>query len=178
MDWRARSMHRPVFNEPGHAHELTFTCFHRYRFFQAESTCQWLADAIADARLALEFALWAYVFMPEHIHLLIYPKRAPHDLRIILQEIKEPVGRKAVQYLRDHAPEWLPRITVKRGQRVDAPLLASGRRLRSQRLRATDGAGDDRIHPRQSSASRVGRQGRTVEMVQRRLVRGQELTEA
>ena len=32
MDWRLRSMRRPVFNEPGQPHEPTFSCIHRYRF--------------------------------------------------------------------------------------------------------------------------------------------------
>ena len=32
MDWRLRSMRRPTVNEPGHAHALTFSCFHRFPF--------------------------------------------------------------------------------------------------------------------------------------------------
>ena len=27
MDWRKRSRRRPVFNDAGHAHELTFSCY-------------------------------------------------------------------------------------------------------------------------------------------------------
>jgi REP element-mobilizing transposase RayT len=38
-------------------------------------TCQWLAEAIDEARTQHDFALWAYVFMPEHVHLIIYPRR-------------------------------------------------------------------------------------------------------
>ena len=38
MDWRLRSMRRPTVNEPGHAHALTFSCFHRFPFLQAERT--------------------------------------------------------------------------------------------------------------------------------------------
>ena len=33
-------------------------------------------------------------------------------------EIKEAVARKAIAYLREHAPSWLPRITVREGKRV------------------------------------------------------------
>ena len=32
--------------------------------------------------------------------------------------MKEPVVRKAIRHLRDHAPEWLARVTVREGQRV------------------------------------------------------------
>jgi putative transposase len=126
MDWRLRSMRRPALNEPGHAHELTFSCCRRFAFLKAERTCQWLADAIDEARREWDFALWAYVFMPEHVHLLLYPRRPKYDIRIILQKIKEPVGRKAVQYLRGNAPQWLPRITVKRGERLERRFWQAG----------------------------------------------------
>jgi REP-associated tyrosine transposase len=126
MDWRARSMRRPAVNEPGQAHELTFSCFRGYAFLQADRTCQWLANAIDAARRELEFAVWAYVFMPEHVHVLILPRRPVYDVPVILQEIKEPVGRKAVKYLRSHAPEWLARITVERGERVERRFWQAG----------------------------------------------------
>jgi putative transposase len=119
-------MRRPIVNEPGHSHELTFSCFRRYPFMKAERTCRWLADSINDARKELDFALWAYVFMPAHVHLLIYPRRQKYDIRIILQEMKEPVGRKAIKHLRATAPHWLPRITVKRGNRLDRRFWQAG----------------------------------------------------
>jgi putative transposase len=111
-------MRRPAINAPSHAHMLTFSCYRRYKFLAKERTCQWLADAINEARCDLGFQLWAYVFMPEHAHLLIWPQRADYDVRAILQAIKAPVGRKAIAYLREAAPAWLPRITTQKKQRV------------------------------------------------------------
>ncbi len=64
MHWRKRLMRRLATDEAGHAHELTFSCFHSFPFLRAERTCQWLADAVNEARRELDFALWAYVFMP------------------------------------------------------------------------------------------------------------------
>jgi putative transposase len=126
VDWRERSQRRPVINESGHAHELTFSCFHRFKFLQAERTCEWLADAINEARKELDFSLWAFVFMPEHVHLVVYPRQPEYDVSLILKAIKEPVGRKAVKYLREHAPEWIPRSTVKRGQREERHFWEEG----------------------------------------------------
>ncbi len=111
-------MPRPAMNEPGHAHELTFTCFHSYPFLAAERTCQWLADEVNEARRQLDFALWAYVFMPEHVHLLVVPKQVIYQVSDMLAAIKEPVARKAIAHLCEHAPQWLQRITVKRGRRL------------------------------------------------------------
>jgi len=49
--------HRRNCNEPEHAHGLTFSCYKRFRFLQAERTCRWLADAIEEARADLHFSL-------------------------------------------------------------------------------------------------------------------------
>lgn len=126
MDWRSRTRRRPILNEPGHAHELTFSCYHGYPFLRAERTCTWFAEAIEAARKEYDFALWAYVFMPEHAHLLIYPRQPVYDISAILKAIKEPVGRKAIGHLTKHAPDWLPRITVRRGKRVERRFWQAG----------------------------------------------------
>jgi len=55
----------------GHAHELTFSCFHRRQFLRSDRACNWLARAISNAREKHLFHIWAYVFMPTHAHLLI-----------------------------------------------------------------------------------------------------------
>ena len=64
-------IHRKAINTPGHAHELTFSCYHRFQFLKAERTSQWLAEAIQSARVKHSFDLWAFVFMPEHVHLIV-----------------------------------------------------------------------------------------------------------
>jgi putative transposase len=126
MDWRIRHHRRQAFNLPGHAHELTFSCYRGYKFLSSDRTCQWLAAAIEAARGKLEFDLWAYVFMPEHVHLIVRPRRPIYDIREILAKIKEPVGRQAIAYLREHAPTWMPRVAVKLGHRVEHRFWQAG----------------------------------------------------
>ena len=121
-----RSPHRRSCNEPGHAHELTFTCYRRFRFLSAERTCQWLCEAIDTSRKSLDFALWAFVFMPEHVHLIIWPRQPDSQVSAILKAVKEPVGRQAIGYLTEHAPDWLPRITRQRGRRTERLFWQSG----------------------------------------------------
>jgi putative transposase len=118
--------HRRNCNEPGHAHKLTFSCYHRYQFLNSERTCQWLADAIEQARTELRFDLWAFVFMPEHAHLLIYPREKVYDIADIRKAIKSPVARLGIAFLEEHAPEWLPRITRRRGDKVERLFWQSG----------------------------------------------------
>ncbi|WP_445013644.1 REP-associated tyrosine transposase [Paludisphaera borealis] len=117
---------RGSYNEAGHAHELTFTCCRRYRFLSSERTCLWLSEAIEAARIRLDFSLWGFVFMPEHVHLVLWPRRPSYDISAILKAIKEPVGRQAVAHLVEFAPEWLPRITRRRGNREERLFWQSG----------------------------------------------------
>jgi putative transposase len=121
-----RRTHRRNYNIPGHAHVLTFSCFHRYPFLAADRTRQWLADAIDTARQQCDFSLWAYVFMPEHAHLLIYPRGDMYSIADIRHAIKRPVGMKAVQYIQANAPHWLPKITRRRGNKTERLFWQSG----------------------------------------------------
>lgn len=110
--------HRTNYNVPGHAHELTWSCYHGYQFLSKERTCQWLVESINAAREELDFDLWAYVFMPEHVHLIVHPRQPLYEMEDIRQAIKEPCARDAIAWLSENAPEWLPRISVQKRNRV------------------------------------------------------------
>lgn len=127
MDYRLRQQRPRAYNEPGHAHELTFSCYRRFPFLRKERTCQWLADSIADARERLNYAVWGYVFMPEHMHMIVYPIEKIYDDSDFLKAVKEPVSRKAVQFLKKNSPDWLTRIRVTRGRRVEHHIWQPGR---------------------------------------------------
>jgi putative transposase len=120
---RSRRRH---FDEPGHAHELTFSCYRRYRFLSAERTCIWLAQSIDQARRRHGFAVWAYVFMPEHVHLIVQPGTCLPPIERILKAIKQPVGRRAVLHLVRHAPRGLPKITRERAGRIERQFWQPG----------------------------------------------------
>lgn len=118
--------HRTNINEARHAHELTFSCDHRFPFLMAERTCQWLVEAIEQARREWDFSVWAWVFMPDHAHVIIFPTQDEYDIADFRKAIKAPVARKAIAYLEEHAPEWLPRITRRRGRKVERLFWQSG----------------------------------------------------
>ncbi|MCK4301040.1 MAG: hypothetical protein KAX80_15985 [Planctomycetes bacterium] len=106
------------YNEPGHAHELTFSCFRNIPLLDTEQTCLWLAQSIDAARRGHQFQLWGYVFMPEHVHLMVWPVRAQYSIARILLSIKLPMARKALAYLRKTRSVCLDRLAVKRGART------------------------------------------------------------
>jgi len=118
--------HRRNFNNPGHAHELTFSCYHGFSFLAKDRVCEWLVDAIAKARVEVAFDLWAWVFMPNHVHLIVKPQSPNYDIGLIRRRIKEPVSRCAIAWLKENAPEWSEKLARKRGSRVEYLFWQSG----------------------------------------------------
>ena len=109
---------RVRYNERSQPRELTFCCYRHYAFLGRDRTREWFCEALDEARTEFAFHPWAYVVMPEHVHVLVYPGDTPERMSAFLQAVKEPVARKAIRYLKDHAPEWLARVTVPEGRRV------------------------------------------------------------
>jgi putative transposase len=104
---------------PGHAHELTFTCYRRIPFLSKDRSRQWLADAVNEACHKHTFRLWAYVFMPEHVHILVWPESESYDISAFRRDVKAPVARHGIAYIERHSPELLEKITKQRGDRVE-----------------------------------------------------------
>ncbi len=109
---------RRRYDEFGHARELTFCTYHRYHFLESDRVRRWFIDSLACARQELAFDIWAYTIMPDHVHLLILPRGRTASVSGILRAIKEPVARRAIEYLRQHSPAWLQRLRVKEGSRI------------------------------------------------------------
>ena len=106
----------------GEAHFLTFSCHKRLPLLSKDRTCQWFVEALAQSRAQHGFELWAWVIMPEHVHLLILPKTtgggAQQKVSAILADIKRPVGQRAIAYLEEHAPDFLERIKFRNKNRA------------------------------------------------------------
>lgn len=104
-------------NAAGNAHELTFSCYHNKSFFSAERICRYLVDSIIASREKHRFDLWAYVFMPDHVHLLICPNTPQYSVSDILLSIKQPVSRRAIDYLKNEKPDGLKYVTTSQQHR-------------------------------------------------------------
>jgi putative transposase len=50
--------------------------------------------------------------MPEHVHLLVWPKQANPRMQAILADVKRPVGQEAIAWLETNHPEFLAQLTV------------------------------------------------------------------
>ena len=64
--------------------------------------------------------------MPDHVHLVVWPRRTDYDIAEIRRAIKSPVARQAMEYLEENSPEWLPKVTRQRGERTERLFWQSG----------------------------------------------------
>lgn len=57
---------REVWNEPGHAHFVTYSCYRRLPLLSKDRSRQWVVDAPARTLCGQNVSIWADVIMPEH----------------------------------------------------------------------------------------------------------------
>ena len=104
---------RRSWNESGHAHFLTYSCYHRLPLLTRDRTRCWVIDAMKATRREHDLAIWAYVIMPEHVHVLLCPRQANYEMRRILVGLNRPVSDAARRHLeRTENDEWLDRLSV------------------------------------------------------------------
>ena len=92
------------------AHCLTFSTFGRQPFLTKPRSCQWCLRAMRLGREKGMFDLWAYVIMPEQMHVVLLPHS---DVQIsrILTTIKQSSSKRALHWVRQNAPEFLAKMT-------------------------------------------------------------------
>ena len=95
--------------------ELTFLCYQRFPFVKRDRTREWFVAALQKARQRWPVDLWAYVLMPEHVHLLVRPREPGIKLGRFAGFVKEHTARPALRWLKANAPQFLSRITVVEG---------------------------------------------------------------
>jgi putative transposase len=100
------------FHHPGHCHELTFSCFHRLPLLTAAPLCRLLSYSIDRALVQHGFWLVAFVYMPEHVHLLVFPVAPIAQIERLLFAIKRPFSYWAKQYAAAYDSNLLQQLTV------------------------------------------------------------------
>jgi putative transposase len=101
------------FHEKGDLHELTFSCFQRRPLLLDDGRCEKLAWSIDSANIELDVKLVAFVFMPEHVHLLVAPMPAEPDIGIYLARIKQPFSKLMKEDLSRTNPDLLQSLTIR-----------------------------------------------------------------
>jgi putative transposase len=104
------------YHEPGDFHELTFSCYHRMPLLTNDAFRQHLARSIDDALVSEDFRLVSFVFMPEHVHLLVYPTRnvaTTESVPRFLTAVKNPCSQNIKADLERSGSRLLNRLIVR-----------------------------------------------------------------
>ncbi len=97
------------YDQPGDAHFLTFSCYRRLPLLGRDRSRRWFLAALQLGRDRSMFDLWAYVVMPEHVHLVLLPL-GKTKISHLLSTVKQSTSKKALNWLQQHAPEYLPTL--------------------------------------------------------------------
>jgi putative transposase len=101
------------YHDLGHIHELTFSCYHRWPLLTNDVWRGMLAESIDRAMQKHSYRLTAFVFMPEHVHLLAYPQSGASTIDALLNAIKRPFSYRIKQLLLRSQSRLLERLMIR-----------------------------------------------------------------
>lgn len=101
------------YHEPGDLHELTFSCYRQMKLLTNDAWLRYLARSIDEAGEQFRFQLVAFVFMPEHVHLLVHPLDREPAIDDYLAAVKRPVSADVKRDLHRSRSPLLKRLTIR-----------------------------------------------------------------
>ena len=109
---------RHAWNEVGHAHFLTYSCFQRLPLLSKDRSRWWVIEALEQTRRRFQVAIYAYVIMPEHVHVVLMPQLPECRIETVMASLKRGVAKKAKEHLVAAGDrEWIDRLTVRHPKR-------------------------------------------------------------
>jgi putative transposase len=100
------------YHDPGDIHELTFSCYHRLPLLTNNEWREQLGRCIDTAGQETGISLAAFVFMPEHVHLLVVPTSSEPAIDRYLALIKQPFSKWVKDLLLEIKSPLVDRLTV------------------------------------------------------------------
>lgn len=100
------------YNIPGHAHELTFSCNNREGYLLDSKACEFFITEFVKFRDEFIFKILAYVLMPNHVHLLLWPLNLTYNIAEILGDIKGRMSKNHRDYLLINNPARYDHLCV------------------------------------------------------------------
>jgi putative transposase len=101
------------YHDPGHAHELTFSCYQRRPLLTNDQWRGMLAESIDRAMEGHGYRLAAFVFMPEHVHLITFPLPEAGKIDDLLKAVKRPFSYRIKQLLMQSRSRLLQQLTIR-----------------------------------------------------------------
>ena len=84
------------FQETGHLHFVTFSCFRKRQILGTGAARDDLLRILEEAREKYRFAVHGYVVMPDHVHLLVSEPEV-RRLSVVMQVVKQRFSRRRTE---------------------------------------------------------------------------------
>jgi putative transposase len=114
QSYRKRVRH---YSDPGHLHELTFSCYRRLPLLTNDAWRAELSRGVDRAMLGQGYRLVDFATMPEHVHLIVYPLAEAKGIDRLLWPTKRPYSYRIKQDRIASKADLLGRLTIR--QRPD-----------------------------------------------------------
>jgi putative transposase len=101
------------FHQKGDFHELTFSCYRRLPLLTNDCWRTELSNCIKQANEEFRFELVAFVYMPEHVHMLVLPQSDAPDIGSYLAQVKQPLSKFVKNKLEESNSTLLKRLTIR-----------------------------------------------------------------
>jgi putative transposase len=121
-----------------HIRFLTFSCYRRLPLLNNDSIRVLFLERLRTVSREHAVRLLAWVIMPEHVHLLVFPEAAP-DMTRFTHALKRPFAE----------------AVLRRWKQLDAPILGKIRHGESHRYWQTGGGYDRNIFSEREVAEKV-----------------------
>ncbi|MFH1918632.1 MAG: transposase [Planctomycetota bacterium] len=101
------------YDDPGHLRELTFSCYRRMPLLTNDVWRAELSRSVDRAMLGHGYRLAAFVYMPEHVHLVVYPRAEADGIDRLLRAIKRPYSYRIKKLLAEAGSPLLEKLTIR-----------------------------------------------------------------
>ena len=101
------------YDNPGDVRELTFSCYRRMPLLTNDEWRALLSEQIDSAMERHQYRLVAFVYMPEHHHLIVYPLPKAPKISLLLTAIKRPYSVRIKKRLIDSRSMLLEKLTIR-----------------------------------------------------------------
>jgi len=92
---------------------LTFSCYQRSPLLSEQMYCVLLSQSIDRAIKKQEFELITFVYMPEHVHMIVFPVTPEARVARLLFGIKRPFSTRAKQLMLQTDELMVRRLTIR-----------------------------------------------------------------
>lgn len=114
---------RRNWNRPGDAHFWTYSTHNAVPVFTDTACASAMVTELVTSRKELQFRLFAYVVMPEHVHMIIRSPEAAYVMEGIMHKLKRSTSGRVFKELRSRNHPFLDRLSHSRKDGRKEPRL-------------------------------------------------------